>query len=314
MRKSPSMRGLRFVFRQPILGLAEIAWRWTSATIAWLLFCFLGFEYLDSLPVTKGDRLLLGSGVPSLALGALERILLSGSTRFLLAFAICLIAVCITWVFAASAGRAATLRVLLEQAAHDYTLEKSAVLADDAQGSLAAPSRLISSTVVLLHVCRAALLLGTLSALFGAVIVAGLAASDHDPHPGTAVLLFLFLSGAIAILWYGLDWLLSTAPIFAIRDGESTLGAISGAATFVGQNFGALVRSSGVFGAIHLVIFFAATSLVSAPLAMARIFPPATILLSIFVLTLLYFVLIDFLRVARLAAYICMADPRFGRI
>ena len=314
MRKSPSMQGLRFIFRKPILGLAEIAWRWTSATIAGLLFCFLLFEYLDSLPVTKGDMLLLGSGVPSLALGALERILLSGSTRFLVAAAICFFAISITWVFAASAGRAATIRVLLDQAAHDQPSETSAALAPESRHSFAAPSTLVSKPVVLLHFCRAALLLGTLAAFIGAIIMAGFTVSTHDPHPGLAILLFLLLSGVIAMLWYGLDWLLSAASIFAIRDDETAWAAISGAVTFACQNSGALVRSTGLFNAIHLVIFFAATSLLSAPLALARIFSPGAIFISILAMTLLYFASVDFLRVARLAAYICIAHPKSGKI
>jgi hypothetical protein len=313
MRTSPSMEGFRAVFRRPALGLAEVAWRWTSATVAWLLFCFLLFEYLDSLPVTKADLFLLGSGVPRFVRGAIQRILLSDAIRFLVAAAICLLAICITWIFAASVGRAATLEALIDQARDESPSEApSSPAADSERSTSAAPSRLIPRALVLLYCWRAALLVTAVSAFMGAAIVAGSLGSDHDARPGIAFLLFLVLSWAIAILWYSLDWLLSTAPIFAIRDGDSAFRAISKAVTFVCRRFGAVVRTSALFGVVHLIIFFVASSLASAPLGLVRILPPGAIFLCVVFVTLLYFVLIDFLRVARLAAYICIAAPRPG--
>jgi hypothetical protein len=312
MRTSPSMEGFRAVFRRPALGLAEVAWRWTSATVAWLLFCFLLFEYLDSLPVTKADLFLLGSGVPRFVRGAIQRILLSDAIRFLVAAAICLLAICITWIFAASVGRAATLGALIDQTKDEPPAEAPSSPTADSQGSASTLSRLIPRALVLLHCGRAALLLTTLSEFVGAAIVAGSLGSDHDAHPGIAFLWFLVLTWAIAILWYSLDWLLSTAPIFAIRDGDSAFHAISKAVTFVCRRFEAVVRTSALFGVVHLIIFFVASSLASAPLALVRILPPGAIFLCVVFVTLLYFVLIDFLRVARLAAYICIAAPRPG--
>ena len=308
MRTSPAMQGLRLAFRQPALGLAEVVWRWTFAAAFWLLFCFLLFEYLDSLSVTKGDLLLLGSGVPSLVLGAIQRILLSGAHRFLVALFICLIAICIAWVFAASVRRAATISVLLDQAAHAHASEATNALAATPRLSADTFSRLISKAVVLLHLWRAALLLATLFAWVGVVIAAAFFVSGHDAHPGIAFLLFFVLSGALLISWYALDWLLSMAPIFAIRDDETATGSISGALTFVCDRFGAVVRASTLFGVMHVIIFLGVTSLLSAPLALARILPPGAVFLLIAAVTLLYFVLSDFLRVARFAAYIGIAD------
>jgi hypothetical protein len=305
MQKPPGMEGLRLVLRQPALGMAEIVWRWSFATTSWLLCGYLAFGYLDTLPVTNGDLFLLRSGVPALTFGAIQHILLSGRQRLVTAALICLITMCMAWVFAASVGRTATISVLLDRA----NIEATNSVVVDSQNSPTVLSRLLSKTVLTLHALRAALLLGMLVAFLGAVVVAGSASSYHGAHPAIGFLLFLFLAGAIATLWCALDWLLSTAPIFAIRDGESTLGAISETVTLVCERFGALVRSSGLFGTIHLVVFFVVISLLSVLLPVARMFSPGAMVLLILTLALLYFALIDFLRVARLAAYINIAVP-----
>src|SRR5438270_7312666 len=114
MSKSPSILGLRLVFRQPALGVAEITWRWTVALLSCLLLCFLLVEYIDSLTVTRGDLFLLRSGLPWLVLSTIQHILVSGAHRFIAAAVFAVLALAIAWAFAASAGRAATIGVLLD--------------------------------------------------------------------------------------------------------------------------------------------------------------------------------------------------------
>jgi hypothetical protein len=188
------------------------------------------------------------------------------------------------------------------------------MLTASSRRSAESPAKLISKVVVVLHFWRAVLLLATLSAFMGAALVAGIVISGHEAPPGIAFLLFLVLTWAIAIFWYALDWLLATAPIFAIRDGKSTFGAISEVLRFVYDRFAAVLRTSALFGVIHILIFFVVTSLASTPLALARVLSPGAVFLSILAVTVVYFVVIDFLRVARFAAYICIADPKFDQI
>jgi hypothetical protein len=181
-------------------------------------------------------------------------------------------------------------------------------LAASSRFSAETPSRLVSKAIVLLHVWRAALLLATLFAWLGIIIAAASFVSGHDAHPGLAFFLFLVLNSAVVIFWYALDWLLSTAPIFAIRDDETAIGAISRTLTFLCDRFGAVARASTLFGVMHVIIFLLVTSLVSAPLALARVLPTGAVFLLIAAVTLLYFALVDFLCLARFAAYIGIAD------
>ena len=81
--------------------------------------------------------------------------------------------------------------------------------------------------------------------LVGAAILAGFASPDASPRPGLAFMLFLPLAGLICWLWWALNWLLSVAGIFAVRDGEDVVGAISSAVTFLRE------RSGAVFAVTH---------------------------------------------------------------
>jgi hypothetical protein len=313
MAKSPTMEGLRLVYRQPSLGLAEVAWRWTFATAASLLLCFLLAEYLDSLPVTGGDLWLLRSGLPWLVLATVQHILLSGAERFAAAGSIVLLALGMLWIFAVSAGRAATVRALLDHFQPPDAATERSPLATDLHGSTPIGSEIIGATpwrssgsLLGVHFLRTGLLLTTLLAWIGAAILAGFASPEHDPQPGLVLLLLLGLTCLIALLWGMLDRLLSLAPIFVIRDGQDTFSAVSAAIQFVRLRRGPVGGSSALFAVIHLVIFFAASSLASVPLAFVSILPGWTIAAALLLLTLGYFAVIDFLYVARLAAYIAI--------
>jgi hypothetical protein len=286
------------VFRQPALGVAEITWRWTVALLAWLLVCFLLIEYIDSLVVSRDDLFLLRSGLPWLVVSTIQHILVSGAHRFVAAAVVTVLALAMAWAFAASAGRAATISVLLN---HFYDTHTSGIFAPT-------PARLVSRPLILVHWLRAGLFLASFFAVVGAAIAAAIVGSNRDLHPAIALVLFVGLTLGIAILWYTLDWLLSIAPVFVVRDDAGPFGAISAAVSFVCERFGAVARTGAIFCVIQVFIFIVASSLASVPLALAGMLPPGIVFLSLVLLTLGYFAVIDFLRVARLAAYICIAD------
>ena len=61
---SPTLEGFRAIFRRPSLGLAEIAWRWSIGFAVSLLLIFSVLTYLNTLPVTAAELLLLRTGQP----------------------------------------------------------------------------------------------------------------------------------------------------------------------------------------------------------------------------------------------------------
>src|ERR1700751_4214408 len=112
---SPTAEGFRLIFRRRAIPLAEIVWRWTFGTAAWLFGTFFLLEYMGSLPVNAVDRLLLGTQQPVLISRALQRIFHGSAFRFIEAGIVVLIGLAIAWIVLASLGRAATLAALLEE-------------------------------------------------------------------------------------------------------------------------------------------------------------------------------------------------------
>src|SRR5207249_4742578 len=105
----------QLVFNNPVIPLAEIAWRWTFAASAWLLTVLFLIEYADSLPVNALDRILLGTQQPVLVLRAIQRIFHGSEGRFITCGVFLVAMLAMAWVLAASLGRCAIIRVLLEE-------------------------------------------------------------------------------------------------------------------------------------------------------------------------------------------------------
>ena len=63
---SPTIEGFRSIFRRPALPLAEVAWRWSFGAAAFVLVGLGLLEYLNTLPVSPTDLLMLRTGHPVL--------------------------------------------------------------------------------------------------------------------------------------------------------------------------------------------------------------------------------------------------------
>jgi hypothetical protein len=300
-RVSPTLEAFRASFRRPSLTLAEIACRWTVGAVGWALMFFWLIEFLDTLPVTRGDATLLRTRQPLLVGRAIEHILRGSLDRAVLAALFALIALSLLWIVTASVGRAATLRALLEYFRRDVAGRVSTATPDSIERR---PWR----SLIGLNFLRLALTLSAILAIVGASILASFVSSKAKPQPGLVFILFLALAGLICIAWPALNWFLSLASIFAVRDGEDTLGAISAAVTFFRERSGAVFAVSTWTGLAHLVAFSVATTAVSLPLAFIRIAPWRLVIAGVILLTLAYFAVVDWLYMARLAGYVCIAE------
>jgi hypothetical protein len=203
------------------------------------------------------------------------------------------------WIIAASFGRLATVRSLLE-----YFREKT-----DGDVSSRLPKQSVSFRLLLpLQLLRIAALLAVLLALGGAVLLAGLVSSEANPRPGLVIIVFLPLAWLIGMAWSVLNWLLSLASIFVVRDGRDALGALAAAVTFFRERMGAVLAVSTWTGLAHIVAFSMAASAIAVPLALVQVAPARLMLAIAFLLTLAYFAVVDWLYIARLAGYICIAE------
>lgn len=300
-RVSPTLEGFRACFRRPSLTFAEIAWRWAAGAVAWTLFLFSFIEYLETLPVTNGDAALLRTGQPLLVGRAISHILRGSLNRAVLAFLLAALALSFLWIVAASLGRAVTVRALLAYFRGRFS-SNIPVETDDA----IKPRPLRS--LIGLNFLRVALALAALLAFAGAAILVHLASPDAHPHPGLAFIFFLPLAGLICIVWPMLNWLLSLACISAVRDGDDVLSALSAAVTFSRERSGPLFAVSTWTGLLHLAAFSVATTAVSFPLALIRVAPTRLIIVAVILLTLVYCAFVDWLYMARLAGYVCIAE------
>src|SRR5271154_3538246 len=103
--RSPTLEGFRTMFSRPSLGLAEIAWRWSFGAAAGLLLAFSFFEYLDTLPVSQGDLLLLRTSQPLLFSRALLHVFRGSAFRVVETSIVLMLALGAAWIVVASLGR-----------------------------------------------------------------------------------------------------------------------------------------------------------------------------------------------------------------
>jgi hypothetical protein len=314
-RISPTLEGFRAAWRRPSLALAEIAWRWTvgATTFAVLLFGF--FEYLRTLPVSNGDLLFLRTKQPVLIGRAISHILRGSLDRAALAGLLAALFLTLAWIVAASIGRDFTLRALLEYftsrrnvGGNFYTEDGGAHPQDQRIGTK--PLR----TLIGLNFVRAALVLAAVLAFQGAAILSRFASSPEHPRPGVAFLLFLPLAGLICMAAWCLNWFLSVAAIFAVRDCEDMLGSLSSAVSLCRDRFGSVLAVSTWSSAAHLVIFSGMMTAVSFPLGLAPLINVRLVIAVLTLLILAYFAIADWLYMARLAGYVCIAELPEGLV
>jgi len=144
--------------------------------------------------------------------------------------------------------------------------------------------------------------------ILGAAILAGFASPDKHPRPGLAFLLFVPMAGLVWFAGSSLNWVLSLAGMFAVRDREDAVGAITSAVALCRERMGAVAAVSTWTGLAHLVAFFGASSVVAMPLGLSGVLPWRLVVLGMLVITLAYFVIADWLYTARLAGYVCIVE------
>jgi hypothetical protein len=300
-RVSPTIEGFRAAFRRPSLTFAEIAWRWTVGAIAATLFVFSSIEYLDTLPVTNSDSALLSTRQPALVARAISHILRGSLNRAVFAALLVALALSVLWIVGASLGRLATVRALLDYFRGKFASE---VIANTDAPAKPRPIR----ALIDLNVLRVAAVLAAILAVAGAGILTSLVSSSTNPRPGLVFILFLPLAGLICLASWALNWWLSLAGIFAVRDGDDALGSLSAAVAFSRDRAGSVLAVSIWTGLAHLVAFSVATTAASLPLGLFQVVPSRLVIAGLILVALAYFAVADWLYMARLAGYVCIAE------
>ena len=93
-----------------------------------------------------------------------------------------------------------------------------------------------------------------------------------------------------------------------VRESEDTFGSISAAVNFCRRCAGKVSGAGFWFGAMHLVAFVVASTVVMYPLSLANLVPASVTLSLMGMVTLAYFAVADYLHVARLAGYVSLVE------
>lgn len=296
--RSPTLEGFRLISRRPSFGFAEIAWRWSFGTTALALLAFSVAEYLDSLPVTKGDLFLLRTGQPFLIGRAILRIFSGSSLRVVKASLLMAIGLALIWILIAALGRAATLRPLLA-----YFQTGSAAAETDVKAPQFHFRALLG-----LNFLRVAAAFAAALGVLAAFVLADLASSAHNPVP---VISFLVFWGVLAVVWLAwriVNWFLALAAIFAVRDGQHSFAALAAAVDFFRDHSTSVLAAGVWFGLAHFLAFVLASAAAAFPLAFAGVIPPGFVAIGVALVTWLYFAMADFLYIGRLAAYVAICE------
>lgn len=317
-RLSPTIEGFQAALHRPSLGFAEIAWRWSVGASAVSLFAFALIDYLDTLPVTNLDANLLATRQPPLVWRAVIDILRGSLNRATLAALFGLFALSLLWITAASVGRLAIVRALIEYC-RGITLGASYNISDhyassrDARNPASSHKFTSFWSLIGLNFLRAVGILTALLALVGSAIIvsaiiADLSPPDASPQPALGFLIFLVLAAIIAISWIGLNWLFSFASIFVVRNGHDTVGAISAALNMLSERLGPVI-AVGIWNlSAHFAAFVVAAGFAAMLLVFVSIVPATLVVGGIVLVALAYFAVVDCLYVARLAGYVCITE------
>jgi hypothetical protein len=310
-RRSPTLEGFQAMFRLPVLGLAEISWRWSFGVAATAALLFALREYLATLPVTAGEMLLFRTRQPALILRALARIFQGSVPRTAITVIVLAIALPLAWIAVASIGRALTLEALLEyvRSLSGSSAGSSAALRDPPDAEKPASSNTPGLfSLLMLNTLRAALLLAGSLSVVGALLIAQAASSVDDPSPGRVLLIFWMLTMVIGLVCPLLNWYLSLAALFVVRDGAPAFGALVKVTDLCRERPGSLAAIATWFGIAHAVVFVVASSAAAVPLGFAELLPAGMVFGGLLMVALLYFAVADFLYVGRLAAYLSLIE------
>ncbi len=303
---SPTAEGFRATLRRPSFTFAEITWRWVFGATAISLFFFGLFEYLNTLPVTNGELLFLRSGQPFFIVQAISHILRGNLARVVASLLLAGSLMSLVWMFAASVGRAVTVRALnfyFRDMARRLTGKED----NDSESSADSPT---SNFMALLRLSflRVVLGLALILGLIAADIIAGFTSTPKDPQPGLAFFVFLPIAALVLLVAWAMNWLLSLAGVFAARNGDSAIEAIASSVTLCRERSGAVFAVSAWTGMAHVVAFVSATTVASTALGLVQLLPGRFVVLALALVTIAYFAVADWLYMARLGGYVCILD------
>jgi len=293
MSADANREGLRILRKNPALFFMELLWRW-SFGLGLLALTFLAYSHLrQAILLTDADEQALSAQDP-IALATAAANLITPVLPLLVRVCTQVFSIAaVLWVAAATLGRGLITRIIVGQFATGYGVP----IAADAPRWVSF-ALLNFARVMMLSI----LVIGYLGGTFVAGLVGGWASSLLLPAT------IQFCSLAISfVLWSYVNWVLSLAPIFVARDALAPLDATVEAIAFIRRHRSRLsaiaVWNSTLRGAAATVISLAGIFTAAASSSL----PASAVSVLLVIETLAYFLISDFLLLARLGDYASVA-------
>jgi hypothetical protein len=281
--------GFRIVRSDPALLALELLWRWCFG-LALLTVLFVAYAHLrQAILISDADQAIFASEDPlaianaaAALIAALQPLLLRVLAR------ICLLAA-MFWIIAAVPGRALTARLIGRRLAADYRVAM-------------APEKPRWATFAFLTILRVLMLLILVIGYLTGVLIAMRVNMDRPNLLADALIIAASL-GVSAVVWSVVNWALSLAPIFVVRDGAGPLDAIVAAMAFIRRRYAYLAAIALWNSTLRGLV---ATAITLAGIATIVWRPPHALWFTAVLLaleTVLYLVASDYFLLARFAAY-----------
>ncbi len=288
---SPFRDGFAALAHEPVLLPAELAWRWCFGFSAVGLGILSIALFLDSIKLSRGDEFLIRTWQPGLLSSALRHSFRGSLSRFVLEQAVLILGVMVLWALAATAGRAATLRRLVDMFSTD----------DDAR-----PLNWNFGPIFVLQLLRVMWLLIAVAVAVGSLLY-GMTMAQNQ-HAVRAALALSFGLGLAILFGIVLNWYFGVAPLFCVRSGADAMEALEQATGFSSRHPGRLCLLGSGFLALRIMWAAMMGLALFSPFNLAAQIGARGILCVMVIVTLFYFAGADLLNLARLGAYASLAE------
>lgn len=272
------------ILGDPALIAAELAWRWAFSASAVALSGFAIIRLQGAIVILPEEQQMLSSRTPLQIAEAILEVWQRARPLILRLGLIVIPAIVVLWMIAATVGRAYVLTRISQSAATK-------------------PTWLGLTTLNFLRVL-------SVFALIGAYIECSrattLVSNPESPNYFAAVVVFLALFSVAVFIWSFIHWILSLASIFAAREGTSTIASLRRATDLLrtqGRQLVSIAAQNGIARTLVAILF---TFLALFPVVLYRL--PIFFWAVEFAILLLYCLASDILLLARLFAYVEVAD------
>lgn len=293
MTGDANREGLRILRRDPALFLMEFLWRWCFGLGLLALSFFVYAHLRQAVLLSEADGLSFSSQDPFAFAEAAARLIAEAMPSLLSTLALVFSLAAVFWITAATVGRGIITRIIVRRFAADYGLT----------AALDAPRWM---SFAILKFARVLMLLILVIGYLGGNCIAAIVNGAEQNLLRSALIVFASLA-ITSVLWSYVNWVLSLAPIFVVRDALSPLNSVVAAIAFLRRNHSRLAAIALWNGTVRGI---AATLISVAAVSTAALWsaiPPVAITVLLALETLAYLVVSDMFLLARLAAYVSVA-------